>query len=69
MQLASVTRHYRNGGYYPVGGCTSIAKKIFKAIYNYGGRVLVGQAVKEITVYKNQVMGVTMANGDYIKSR
>ncbi len=69
LQLASVLNHYKNGGYYPVGGSAVIAQKVIKSIHQYGGRVLVGMGVKEIVAYKDQVMGVKMDNGDYIKSR
>ena len=51
--LVSVINHYRQGGYYPVGGSSMIAKKAIGCIHRHGGRVLVGQGVKQIVTYKD----------------
>lgn len=69
LMLVSVIGHYQQGGYYPVGGSSMIAKKVIACIHRNGGRVLVGQGVKEIVTFKDQVVGVKMDNGDYLKSR
>ena len=65
---ASIVNHYLEGGYYPEGGSSQIAKKIIPTITNSGGAVLVGKKVQKILIntYKNSAFGVEMENGDRI---
>eukprot|EP00056_Hartaetosiga_gracilis_P021021 m.22400 g.22400 ORF g.22400 m.22400 type:complete len:639 (+) comp8836_c0_seq1:49-1965(+) len=64
-----VVANYLNGGVYPRGGSSEIAKQIIPTIERAGGRVLVGMAVKSILMGDNgRCEGVEMANGDAIMS-
>jgi len=64
---SSIVNHYLEGGYFPKGGTSEIAKKIIPTIENSGGRVLVGKKVSKIVVEDEKVLGVEMENGDIIK--
>jgi all-trans-retinol 13,14-reductase len=64
---ASIVNHYLEGGYYPRGGTSNIAKKIIPVIEKNGGRVLVGKKVSKIIIEKDVVTGVEIENGDIIK--
>ena len=64
---ASIVNHYLEGGYFPKGGTSVIAKKIIPIIEQNGGRVLVGKKVSKILVEKEKVIGVVIENGDIIK--
>jgi all-trans-retinol 13,14-reductase len=57
------------GGAYPVGGSTSLAKSLVPVIEKAGGRVLVRANVKEILVdpRSSRVTGVEMEDGTTIK--
>lgn len=67
---ASVVNHYLNGGWYPKGGSSEIAKNIVPIIEKTGGKVLVRKAVKSILIEnyngKPKAIGVEMSNGDKI---
>ncbi len=57
------------GGAYPVGGSTALAKSLVPVIEKAGGRVLVRANVKEILVdqQSNRVTGVEMEDGTIVK--
>ncbi len=63
---ASVVNHYLEGGWYPNGGTSEIARKIIPTIEKSGGRVLVRKAVEKIIIKNNKAVGVKMVNGDEI---
>jgi all-trans-retinol 13,14-reductase len=58
-----VVSHYFNGGYYPVGGASSIAKYVEPIIERAGGKIYISADVKEIIVNNNKATGVKMADG------
>jgi all-trans-retinol 13,14-reductase len=60
---ATVTRHYFDGAYYPVGGASRIAESILPRIEAAGGRVLVDAEVQAIVVESGRAVGVRMADG------
>lgn len=60
---ASIVNHYLNGGWFPRGGSSVIAKNIIPIIEKTGGRVLVRKAVKNIIFKNNRAIGVKMSNG------
>ena len=60
---ASVAKHYFNGGSFPVGGSSEIAKSIDKVIEKSGGTILVNAEVKEIIIENNKAVGVEMYDG------
>jgi len=59
---ASIVNHYMNGGWYPRGGTSSIAKAIIPVIEKAGGRVLVNAKVDKILLDENNktVIGVRL---------
>jgi all-trans-retinol 13,14-reductase len=60
---AVLTDHYRNGGFYPVGGAARIAAAMMPGIEASGGRVLVNAEVATVNVVRGRAVGVTMADG------
>ena len=66
---ASVVNHYLEGGWYPYGGTSEIARNIIPVIEKAGGRVLVRKAVKDIIIKYNKAIGVRMVNGDCIYAK
>eukprot|EP00906_Rhabdomonas_costata_P028162 RCo039947 len=65
-----VAHHYLNGGYFPVGGTSTIAEAIIPSVEKAGGRVLVGKRVSRILVQGcgrgRRVWGVEMEDGTQI---
>ena len=51
---ASVANHYFEGGWFPRGGSSEIAKRIIPVIERTGGRVLVGRGVNTILVKRGR---------------
>ena len=64
-----VSHHYTQGGFYPVGGSSEIAKTIIPVIKKSGGDVFTYANVNEIVIEKNQVQGVRLNNGDCISAK
>lgn len=62
----SVMYHYFDGGFYPMGGGSSIVKAMTKKIKSYNGEVRVSQNVTKIIVENNQAKGVVLATGETI---
>jgi phytoene dehydrogenase-like protein len=55
---AIVSRHYFNGGYYPVGGSKTIADSIVPLIKEKGGDTKVNHFVDEIIIKNGKAIGV-----------
>ena len=66
---ASIVNHYLEGGFYPKGGPSVIAKSLIKKINSFGGQVLVGERVSNIIIENNVARGVLMNNGDIISAK
>ncbi|MEM7183634.1 MAG: NAD(P)/FAD-dependent oxidoreductase [Spirochaetota bacterium] len=66
---AMVAYHYLDGGNFPVGGASSIARTIEKVILRAGGKVLVGKQVDEILIKDEKAFGVKMETGDEILAK
>jgi phytoene dehydrogenase-like protein len=62
----SVMNHYFDGGFYPMGGGSSIVKAMTSKIKSYGGEIRVSQKVAKIIVENNQAKGVVLATGETI---
>jgi all-trans-retinol 13,14-reductase len=64
---ASIVNHYLEGGYFPRGGTSVLAKQIIPTIEKSGGRVLVGKKVAKVIVERHNgvphAVGVEMENG------
>ena len=65
---ALVVDHFLDGGNYPVGGASSIARTLVPVIERNGGRVAVKAPVKEILIENGQAVGVLLKNGDRLRS-
>jgi len=63
-----IANHYINGGFYPVGGASEIARKIIPIIQSGGGDVFTYADVKEIVIEKNRAVGVRMVDGTVIRA-
>ncbi len=63
---AVVAHHYLDGGNFPVGGASNIARSVEKVILKAGGKILVGKEVQEILIKDNIAYGVKMETGDEI---
>ena len=61
-----VFRHYIDGGNYPVGGPSNIARTILPGIERSGGAVLTRAPVAQILVRDGAAVGVRLENGDEI---
>jgi all-trans-retinol 13,14-reductase len=66
---ASVARHYFNGGSFPIGGSSQIAKKVDPIIEASGGTILVSAEVEEVIIEKNVAIGVRMKDGKQFKAK
>jgi len=58
LMHAVIASHYLNGGYYPVGGASSIARAIVPAVESAGGKVLIRHEVKRILIDGERAVGV-----------
>lgn len=62
----SVMYHYFDGGFYPMGGGSSIVKAMTNKIKSYSGEIRVSQNVTKIIVENNQAKGVVLETGETI---
>lgn len=60
---ASVARHYFDGGSFPIGGSSQIAKNVATVIGASGGTILVSADVEEVITKNNTALGVRMKDG------
>ena len=60
---ASVVKHYFNGGSFPVGGSSQIAKTIDKVIESSKGTILTKAEVSSVIIENNTAKGVVMSDG------
>ncbi len=65
---AMVTKHFLNGGGFPVGGCSRIADTIAAVITKAGGNVLTNAEVAQIKVKNGKAVGIVMADGAEIST-
>ncbi len=63
---AIVANHFVDGGGYPVGGASSIAKSLIEVIEAHGGEIAIKADVDQILIEKGKAIGVQMGNGDRI---
>ena len=55
---ATIVNHYLNGGWYPVGGASEIAKHILPVIEKAGGKAIARREVTEILIENEVAIGV-----------
>jgi all-trans-retinol 13,14-reductase len=65
---ASVARHYFDGGSFPIGGSSQIAKHCSEVIAQSGGSILVSAEVQEVVIENNTAIGVRMKDGKILKA-
>jgi len=65
---ALVTRSFRNGAFYPVGGSAAIAPAFAHVIERAGGQVRPSAEVSEIVVVGDRALGVRLADGAEIRA-
>ena len=63
---ASVTRHYLDGAWYPVGGSAVFARELGATVAAAGGVIRTGAEVAAVSVNGNHVTGVQLENGEKI---
>lgn len=63
-----IAKHYLNGGYYPVGGASEMAKTVIPKIQASGGEVFTYAEVSQILVEKHRAVGVLMKDGTDIRA-
>ncbi len=61
-----IVEHFIEGGNYPIGGGSSIHKKLIDVLETNNGIVAVKADVKNIIIEDNKAVGVEMVNGDKI---
>lgn len=64
-----VARHYLNGGSFPVGGSSEVAKTIVKSIEDHGGKVVIATGVANILTRNNVAYGVLLENGSTVEGK
>ena len=65
---ATVTRHYLDGAWYPVGGSAGFARELGATVEAAGGAVRTGAEVTAVCVDHNRVTGVQLESGETIDS-
>ena len=66
---AAVARHYFDGGSFPVGGSSQIAKTIDTVIEKAGGTILISADVEEIIISNHTATGVKMKDGKIFSAK
>lgn len=66
---ALVTKHYLNGGYYPVGGAATIAEGLLKTVQKAGGEAVTRAVVEEVLVENGKAAGVRLKGGEEIRAK
>ena len=63
-----VIRHFRYGGYYPVGGASRIAEELLATVERAGGWTAIRTDVERIVVSDGRASGVRLAGGREIRA-
>jgi len=61
--------HIFDGGYYPSGGMQAFPDAFVEKFREYGGRILFSTKATNIRIRKNEVEGIVINTGDFIKSK
>jgi len=65
---ASITYHYLDGGYYPLGGSFAIPRAFVRALKRAGGEIRLQCRVKRILIEGKKVLGVELDSGEEIRA-
>ena len=68
LMHALVTRHFLEGGYYPIGSARRIADSAIQVLEAQGGCVRVRAEVQRILVEHGQAVGVRLTDGEVIRA-
>ena len=63
LMQSSITHHYFNGAYYPVGGATAIPTAFADAFQRAGGELRLRTRVEKILIQDQRAVGVRLADG------
>ncbi|MFT7520013.1 MAG: all-trans-retinol 13,14-reductase, partial [Kiritimatiellia bacterium] len=66
---ALVVKHFKHGGYYPVGGSERIAVELLRTVSEQDGWTRVCADVDEIIIERNKVVGVRLEDGEVIQAK
>jgi len=69
LMQASITHHYFNGAYYPLGGAEAIPNAFVKALQRAGGELRLRTRVEKILIEDKRAVGVRLADGTELRSR
>jgi phytoene dehydrogenase-like protein len=69
LMQASITQHYFNGAYYPLGGAEAIPNAFVKALQRAGGELRLRTRVEKILLEDKRAVGVRLADGTELRSR
>ena len=69
LMHALLVKHYLNGGAYPVGGASAIAREIIPTILAAGGDVFTDAKAEQIIIKNNKATGVQLSNGLVINAK
>ena len=69
LMQASITQHYFNGAYYPLGGAEAIPNAFVKALERAGGELRLRTRVEKILLEDKRAVGVRLADGTELRSR
>lgn len=65
---AGVVKHFLYGGWYPVGGASSIAKSLCKTVADAGGWTRIKASVSQILMEKGRAVGVRLSTGEELRA-
>jgi phytoene dehydrogenase-like protein len=65
---ASITYHYLEGGYYPLGGSFAIPRAFVRELKRAGGEIRLQCRVKRILVEGKKILGVELDSGEEIRA-
>lgn len=66
---ASITHHYMDGAYYPMGGGFAIPRAFVRALKRAGGELHLDTQVANIMLENGRAVGVRLADGTEIRAR
>lgn len=69
LMQASITEHYFNGAYYPLGGAGAIPTAFANALQLAGGELRLRTRVEKILIEDQRAVGVRLADGSELHSR
>jgi len=69
LMQASITQHYFNGAYYPIGGSEAIPNAFVRCLEEAGGELRLRTKVERILIEDQRAVGVRLADGSELRSR